>query len=65
MLFLGTDRPLQASAKKALNWPRRTWFFLDFVTLIPFDMIGLTSGTDSLKDLFWLQNLISGSGLSE
>ncbi|CAE7532795.1 KCNH6, partial [Symbiodinium pilosum] len=29
----------------------RTWFFLDFVTLIPFDMIGLTSGTDSLKDL--------------
>ena len=28
----------------------RTWFFLDFVTLIPFDMIGVSSGTDSLKD---------------
>ncbi|CAL1172161.1 unnamed protein product [Cladocopium goreaui] len=28
-----------------------TWFFLDFLTLIPLDTIGLLSGKDRLKDL--------------
>ena len=28
-----------------------TWFFLDFLTLIPLDTIGLLSGADRLKDL--------------
>ena len=37
-----------------VNWSeshilRKTWFFLDFTTLIPFDLISLASGADSLK----------------
>ncbi|CAE7236406.1 KCNH6 [Symbiodinium necroappetens] len=29
----------------------KTWFILDFVTLIPFDIIALTSGVDDVKEL--------------
>ncbi|CAL1136518.1 unnamed protein product [Cladocopium goreaui] len=28
----------------------KTWFFLDFTTLVPFDLISLASGADSLKE---------------
>jgi hypothetical protein len=28
--------------------PRKTWFFLDFITLIPFDLMMATGGEDSV-----------------
>ncbi|CAK8993198.1 unnamed protein product [Durusdinium trenchii] len=36
--------------KKITKHYLKTWFFLDFTTLIPFDLISLASGADSLKE---------------